>query len=177
MLTVKEAFGVAQEWVRHLYAESELKHLRLEEVELSDDERYWNITLGWAEPAIRENAFATTLSSGARVLPRVYKRLEVDVETGAVKSMTDPGGCLMPISGFLPGDEEARNERYRRMPISEKLECIAELNRLEDERRRADIRVRYGSLSEREMRLRLAAPRLGRELMKKAFGWDPDEKG
>lgn len=83
----------------------------------------------------------------------------------------------MPISGFLPGDEEARTERYRRMSFGEKLECIADFNRLEDERRRADIRVRYGAISDREMRLRLAAPRLGRELMMKAFGWDPDEEG
>ncbi|HEY0035243.1 MAG TPA: hypothetical protein VGB66_01080 [Longimicrobium sp.] len=72
---------MAQEWVRHLYAESELKHLRLEEVELSDDERHWNITLGWVEPAVGENAFAATLSSGARVLPRVYKTVEVNVES------------------------------------------------------------------------------------------------
>jgi len=63
------------------------------------------------------------------------------------------------------------------MSVGEKLECIAELNRLEDERRRADIRVRYGAISEREMRLRVAAPKLGRELMVKAFGWDPDQKG
>jgi hypothetical protein len=83
----------------------------------------------------------------------------------------------MPISGFLPGDEEARIERYRRMSFGEKLECISEFNRLEDERRRADIRVRYGAISEREMPLRLAAPRLGWELMMKAFGWDPDEMG
>ncbi|HEY0021875.1 MAG TPA: hypothetical protein VGB24_03165 [Longimicrobium sp.] len=83
----------------------------------------------------------------------------------------------MPISGFLEGEEEARTERYRRMAVGEKLKCIAELNRLEDERRRADIRVRYGAISEREMRLRVAAPKLGRELMVEAFGWDPDEKG
>ncbi|HEX8317965.1 hypothetical protein [Longimicrobium sp.] len=87
MLTVKEAAQAAQDWVRDLYPKSALKHLRLEEVELSGDERYWNITLGWVEPAVRENALATALNSNARVLPRVYKTLVVDVESGAVKSM------------------------------------------------------------------------------------------
>ena len=87
MLTVKEAVQAAQDWVRQLYADSALKHLRLEEVELSGDERYWHITLGWVEPAVRENAFAAALTSDARVLPRVYKTLEVDAESGAVKSM------------------------------------------------------------------------------------------
>jgi hypothetical protein len=87
MLTLKEAVQVTQDWVRQLYDESVLKHLRLEEVELSEDERYWNITLGWVEPAVAENPFDAALSSGARVLPRVYKTLVVDAQSGAVKSM------------------------------------------------------------------------------------------
>jgi hypothetical protein len=87
MIGVKQAVQAAQDWVRQLYSDFALQHLRLEEVELSEDERHWNITLGWIEPAVPENAFAATLSSGARVLPRVYKALEVDVESGAVKSM------------------------------------------------------------------------------------------
>lgn len=87
MLTVKEAVQAAEKWVRDLYPKSALQHLRLEEVELSDDERYWYITLGWVEPAIRENALTAALRQDIRVLPRVYKTLEVDTETGAVKSM------------------------------------------------------------------------------------------
>ncbi|HEX8390977.1 MAG TPA: hypothetical protein VF665_01365 [Longimicrobium sp.] len=87
MLTVKEAVHHAHQWVSELYPQGELRHLRLEEVQLSSDERYWEITLGWLEPAIRENTFAASLSSDVRVLPRVYKTLDVDVETGEVKSM------------------------------------------------------------------------------------------
>jgi hypothetical protein len=63
------------------------------------------------------------------------------------------------------------------MSPGEKLACITELNRADEERRRADVRARYGDIPEREMRLRLAAPRLGRETMVKAFGWDPDVMG
>lgn len=87
MLTVKEAVRAAEEWVRELYPHAALEHLRLEEVQLSDDASTWEITLGWVEPAVRENAFAAVLAKEANVLPRVYKRLEVDAANGAVRSM------------------------------------------------------------------------------------------
>ncbi|HEY0021873.1 MAG TPA: hypothetical protein VGB24_03155 [Longimicrobium sp.] len=87
MITVKEAVQTAQDWVRQIYTDAALEHLRLEEVELADDEKHWNITLGWVEPAVRENALAAALNGHVRVLPRVYKTLHVDAETGTVKSM------------------------------------------------------------------------------------------
>lgn len=86
MLTVKEAVRAAESWVRDLYPEDDIRHLRLEEVEFSD-EGHWRITLGWLEPAVRKNSLATALQPDAHALPRVYKTLEVDAETGAVKSM------------------------------------------------------------------------------------------
>ena len=48
------------------------------------------------------------------------------------------------------------------------------LNQIETERQRAEIRARYGDISEEEMRWRVAALRYGRELTAKALGWDPD---
>ena len=86
MLTVKEAVQAAEEWVRDLYPTKDLQHLRLEEVELSDDDRYWRITLGWLEPAVRLNPLTAAMAD-VQKLPRVYKTVEVDAETGAVKSM------------------------------------------------------------------------------------------
>jgi len=88
MLTVKEAVQAAEQWVRELYPKQELEHLRLEEVTLSEDDRYWRITLGWVEPAVQMPAsISFALGKDIHVLPRVYKTLEVDAETGAVKSM------------------------------------------------------------------------------------------
>ena len=87
MLTVKEAVQAAQNWVRDLYAEADIKHLRLEEVEFSETGGYWLITLGWVEPAVRQSGLAAALQSEVQALPRVYKTMEVDAETGAVKSM------------------------------------------------------------------------------------------
>jgi hypothetical protein len=45
------------------------------------------ITLGWAEPAVRQNSLTAALQPDVYALPRVYKTLEVDPETGVVKSM------------------------------------------------------------------------------------------
>lgn len=88
MLNVKEATQAAEKWVRDLFPKSELRHLRLEEVELSENERSWYITLGWAEAAVREPlSVSAVLDREVRVLPRVYKTLVVDAETGVVKSM------------------------------------------------------------------------------------------
>jgi hypothetical protein len=85
MIDVKRAVKAAEEYARELYPETELRHLRLEEVELSDDERRWRVTLGWVEPAVSRNGliFEPTL----QVLPRVYKLFEVDAQTGQVASM------------------------------------------------------------------------------------------
>jgi hypothetical protein len=83
---------------------------------------------------------------------------------------------VSPISAFLPGEEEEQLEHYRRMPASEKLREIGILNRLRTERQRADIIARYGNIPEDEMRMRVGVTRLGREMMLKAFGWDPEEK-
>ncbi len=87
MLTVKDAVQAAEDWVRDLYPKSSLKHLRLEEVQLSDDEKTWHITLGWAEAAGRSNGLAAALNREVTAPPRVYKTLEVDAEGGGVRSM------------------------------------------------------------------------------------------
>jgi hypothetical protein len=60
------------------------------------------------------------------------------------------------------------------MSTIEKLAEIGILNRLEDERQRADIRARYGNIDDAEMRMRLGVKRLGRETMLKIFGWVPE---
>lgn len=48
---------------------------------------WWRITLGWAEPALRQNSLTAVLQSEAYALPRIYKAFEVDAQTGIVKWM------------------------------------------------------------------------------------------
>lgn len=77
-----------------------------------------------------------------------------------------------------PDAEAVLIEGYRRMDGREKLRRVAALNRSVEGLARARIRARYGpGVTERELRLRLAALRLGRRRMIEAFGWDPRDHG
>ena len=73
--------------------------------------------------------------------------------------------------------EEKLFEAYRRMSSSEKLRRIGELGQLAESVALAGLRARYPNADERELRLRLAARQLPREMMIAAFGWDPKVEG
>lgn len=62
-----------------------LETLRLEEVELSDDQHEWLITLGFDIPS-RTSSFVDLIGRNS-VYQREYKLFRVDSETGEVKSM------------------------------------------------------------------------------------------
>lgn len=69
-------------------------------------------------------------------------------------------------------------ERYRQMTPFERLRQVWELNRSAQTMAVMRIQAQYGpEISERELRLRLAALWLDREIMIKAFGWDPEVEG
>jgi len=63
----------------------QVQDLRLEEVELSDDKKYWSITLGFSR--------ATDSTNNPLGIPgiirqsREYKTFKIDSETGEVQSM------------------------------------------------------------------------------------------
>lgn len=83
MIDVTQAVKSAESFARAVYPESDLRYLRLEEVECGESR--WNVTLGWVEPA--ETSSGIMFIADMRKLPRLYKRFEVDGETGEVKSM------------------------------------------------------------------------------------------
>jgi len=76
------------------YAEStynELDRLNLEEIEISDDEKFWLITLGWDVPKktskfLLASTDPSTIPLG-RPIERVYKTFYVDSKNGDVKKM------------------------------------------------------------------------------------------
>ena len=77
-----------------------------------------------------------------------------------------------------PEVEAIQLEAYRRMAPAEKARIVEDLNRAVRELAAARIRSRYGpQLTDRELRLRLAALWLDRETMVRAFGWDPEKEG
>lgn len=89
MIGYKEAVAAAKQYVAELFRPEELRGLRVEELSPSDDEKYWNVTLGWVESEVRTvSASAFTVSGPELVrLPRVYKRFKIDAESGDVISM------------------------------------------------------------------------------------------
>ena len=86
---------------------------------------------------------------------------------------------MKPLSADTPPEiEEILLERYRQMTPFEKLMQVFELNRMAQQRAALRLQAQYGpDLSERELRLRLAALWLDRETMIEAFGWDPEIEG
>lgn len=71
MLDVKQAVEKASDYLVNAYWKETIVNAQLEEVELSEDQRYWLITLSFS------------LMPGKRQ----YKIFKIDVETGEVLSM------------------------------------------------------------------------------------------
>jgi len=73
MIDVKQAAEKAREYFVELNKDRQLYFLSLEEVELSEDEKYWFITLSYSDDPI---------SSSSR-----YKIFKIDANSGRVISM------------------------------------------------------------------------------------------
>ncbi len=82
MIDVKDASQKAFEHFTSLFPEQDLGKILLEEAELSEDEKFWLITLSYksSEPmgVVGSSVFSET---------RSYKVFKLDAETGEVKSM------------------------------------------------------------------------------------------
>lgn len=79
MLDVQQAAHAATNHLVSLYPQQVLNDVRLEEVELSDDENYWFITLSYLP--------ATPISLLHLQPRREYKVFKIDSQTGRVRSM------------------------------------------------------------------------------------------
>ena len=80
MIDVKEAVAVATAYIRELYEEKDLHDLGLEEVELSEDDRWWMVTLGHARKLSGMDGFGGQHR-------RAYRVFRIDAEEGVVRSM------------------------------------------------------------------------------------------
>ena len=65
-------------------------------------------------------------------------------------------------------------ELHRKMPVAQKLARVFELSEMLFAASVADVRRCYPEAGEKEVFLRMAARRLGRELMIRAYGWNTD---
>lgn len=66
---------------------------------------------------------------------------------------------------------------WQQMPPWEKARRVCDLNRTCQELALIGIRARHPHADEREIRLRLAALRLDRQIMTNLLGWDPEQQG
>jgi hypothetical protein len=76
-----------------------------------------------------------------------------------------------------PEAERVIIEALRQMPVWRKAEMLTAINRAAQEWTLAGLRARYPEATEAELRLRLGALRVDRQLMIKLFGWDPAKEG
>jgi hypothetical protein len=92
MTDVKQAVAIAMTYFRTLMDDKGLSDILLEEVELSDDERFWNVTLSALlptsneEPAHEFNSLAQALLQQPQ-RRRVYKVFKINAERATVQSM------------------------------------------------------------------------------------------
>ena len=82
-----------------------------------------------------------------------------------------------PLSDTHPDIEKRLIMGLRQMPGWRKLQLVQEMNEFADALAMADVRRHYPNADERECCLRVASRRVPADLMRKAFGWDPNEKG
>lgn len=80
MLDVKQASKLAIEYFANLY-EKKYPNLNLEEAEISEDGKYWFITLGYDVDSPFSAMLPLTKTG------REFKRFKIDIERGKVLSM------------------------------------------------------------------------------------------
>ena len=91
MVDLKEAVQEAKKYIKQLFSDEKIYDLLLEEVEKSEDEKYWLVTIGFeVESQLNKNtsSFVDALAITPRkVYRRVYRTIEIDSETGEMVSM------------------------------------------------------------------------------------------
>lgn len=90
MIDAKSAVEAARTYLRSIQdmLDTPLNNLRLEEVELSEDDQYWLITLGYDNPnKPRDLSNLSLVAPQLARLAREYKIFRIRSEDGEVKSM------------------------------------------------------------------------------------------
>ena len=89
MIDMKQAVQIALEFCRNLYGQEKLAGLLLEEVELSDDEKFWLVTIGFNLGQGETSQSSTNLSGDSltRRSDHVFKTMKVDASSGRALSL------------------------------------------------------------------------------------------
>jgi hypothetical protein len=100
ILSGKQASVLALKFLKSLPEYSDIKNVLLEEIELSRDKQFWNITLSYDTILSKENLTVNALKNGLTLLhnklsdinvkynpARTFKTFKVNTKTGDVESM------------------------------------------------------------------------------------------
>jgi hypothetical protein len=89
----------------------------------------------------------------------------------------DPDSTVRQQSNGRSTLDDMLVDAYRSMTVAEKWRRVSELNRALELLALADVKRRHPDADEQECRLRVASRRIPADLMRRAFGWDPAERG
>ena len=81
-INVHEAVRAAVDFFEETFAHEKTSHLQLEEIELSEDGRFWLVTVGYDDPVALEDDLIKASALLRRRPLRKYKIVRVDAQTG-----------------------------------------------------------------------------------------------
>jgi len=93
MVDVKQAVSKAMSYLKELYRIDQFKDVLLEEVDLSEDNKFWNVTIGFTrvQESTSGGPMATLIGQSAE-FKREYKVFRIDAKTGDLRSMRSRKG-------------------------------------------------------------------------------------
>ena len=93
MVDVKQAVAKAMDYLKDMYQIDRFKDVLLEEVDLSEDNKFWNVTIGFTrrQESTSGGPMATLIGQSTE-FKREFKVFQIDAESGALRSMRSRKG-------------------------------------------------------------------------------------
>jgi hypothetical protein len=93
MVDVKEAVSKAMDYLEDMYQIDQFKDVLLEEVDLSEDNKFWNVTIGFTrrQESTSGGPMATLIGQPTE-FKREFKVFQIDAENSALRSMRSRKG-------------------------------------------------------------------------------------
>ena len=93
MVDVKQAVARAMDYLRDMYQIDKFKDVLLEEVDLSEDNKFWNVTIGFTRGQETTSGGPMAVLVGqSSEFKREYKVFQIDAKTGDLRSMRSRKG-------------------------------------------------------------------------------------
>ena len=93
MVNVKDAVAKAMDYLKDMYQLEQFKDVLLEEVDISEDNKYWNVTIGFTrrQESTSGGPMATLIGQSTEY-KREFKVFQIDAESGDLRSMRSRKG-------------------------------------------------------------------------------------